>query len=300
MGDIVDLPSPQSLARLVNTATEMLYNSRMTFGGGSASDLPDLGEGHTVMVPLIGAPTYLVTATSIGDGGYQLAGMMFDCSPDSVDDSMVKDSLSELVNILAGQLKGLVAPFHQLGLPSQFTKSQLLNGHVQSTGARVYIGESQAAVDVRVIVFSAMTLDESPVLTPAPSMALRVLVADDDEMVRRLLTAILEAAGMSVVAQAPDGGEAMRLFALELPDVVCLDVNMPGQTGLEVLSSIRSKKPNTVAILISAYNTTDNVLEALRNEADGIISKPFRRENLISEIQRAYARRKITDRKTGT
>lgn len=300
MADIVDLPSPQSLARFVNTATEMLYNSRMTFGGRSSSELPHLGEGHTVIAPLIGAPTYLVTATSIGEGGYQLAGMMFDCNPATVDDSMVKDSLSELVNILAGQLKGLIAPFHQLGLPSQLKNSNALNGHVQSVGARVYIGESQAAVDVRVVVYSAYTLDESAVATPFPVKSLRAMVADDDELVRGMLTAVLEAAGISVVAEAADGIEAIRLYALEMPEIVCLDVNMPGLTGLEVLSNIRRKKPDAVSILISAYNTTDTVLEALRHEADGIISKPFKRENLISEIQRAYVRRKASERKTGT
>lgn len=300
MADIVDLPSPQSLARFVNTATEMLYNSRMTFGGRSASDLPHLNEGHTVIAPLIGAPTYLVTATSIGEGGYQLAGLMFDCNPDTVDESMVKDSLSEMVNILAGQLKGMIGPFHQLGLPSQLTDEYALNGHVQSTGARVYIGDSQAAVDVRVVVYPALTLDESSIATPFPAKSLRAMVADDDELVRSMLVAVLEAAGIRVVAQAADGTEAARLYAMEAPEIVCLDVNMPGQTGLDVLRTIRKKKPDAVAILVSAYNTTDTVLEALRNEADGIISKPFKRENLINEIQRAYIRRKASELRTGT
>ena len=67
---------------------------------------------------------------------------------------------------------------------------------------------------------------------------------------------------------------------------------MPGQTGIEVLQSIKKEKPDAVVILISAFNTTENVLEGLRNQADGVISKPFKRENVINEILRAYAKLK--------
>jgi len=290
--EIVDLPAPEMLARLVNTANEMLYGASVTFGGGCSFGLPDLGEGHTAFVPLIGSPTYVVAATAVGEGGYELAGMMFDCSPSTVDDQMVQDSLSELVNILAGQLKAFIAPTHSLGLPSKLIDSATLADYDQSRGARVYIGNSQTAVDVRVIAFAALNLDEACITKRATDTVLRALVADDDDLVRGMLVAILDAAGISVVADAADGTEASRLFKLEKPDVVCLDVNMPGQTGIEVLQSIKKEKPDAVVILISAFNTTENVLEGLRNQADGVISKPFKRENVINEILRAYAKLK--------
>jgi hypothetical protein len=159
MPDLVDLPNAQAIARLANTATQMLYGVPIEFGGTCQADFPDAAGGHAAVVPLIGAPTYVIWAKAIADGGYALASVMFDCKPEAVDEGMVDDSLRELVNILAGQLKGLIAPWHQLGLPSRLTDDLSFVDSDQFTGARIYIRNARAEIDLGVAVFAAASLD---------------------------------------------------------------------------------------------------------------------------------------------
>ena len=159
MPDIVDLPKPQALAKLANTAIQMLYGVPVEFGGSCPIEIPHVADGHTVVVPLIGSPTYVITAKANGDGGFALASVMFDCPIEAVDDSMVDDSLRELINIVAGQLKGLIAPWHQLGLPTRLIDDFTLVGADQFGGARIYIRNARAQIDIGVAVFAAPALD---------------------------------------------------------------------------------------------------------------------------------------------
>ena len=119
-----------------------------------------------------------------------------------------------------------------------------------------------------------------------------VLIADDDSIVRQVLRKILEGAGIDEISEASDGVEALQNFAVKKPDMVCLDVEMPGITGIDVLAKIRSQSPNTIVLLISAFTTTQNVLGAIRLNADGIIAKPFTREKVIGEIERALSKKR--------
>ena len=119
----------------------------------------------------------------------------------------------------------------------------------------------------------------------------RVVIADDDPIIRRALTIALEGAGLSVVAEATNGKEALELFKTEQPDVVCLDIEMPEMKGLEALAILRQQAPNAIVLLISAFATTQNVMQGVRLKVDGIVSKPFTRDKLIAEIDRAVAKR---------
>jgi CheY-specific phosphatase CheX len=159
MPDIVDLPAPQALAKLASAATQMLYGVPIEYGGPCLVDMPGVSDGHTAVVPLIGAPTYIVSAKANGDGGYALASIMFDCQIEAVDDAMVEDSLRELVNILAGQLKSLIAPTHQMGLPSRLTDDMTLVGSDQFAGARIFIRNAHAEIDIGITVFAALNFD---------------------------------------------------------------------------------------------------------------------------------------------
>jgi hypothetical protein len=151
---MMDLPPPETLANMVNEATQMMFGMPVVFGGDCPPTLPDVADGHTVIVPLIGDPLYLVTAKSTAVGGLALATMMFECAPGEADASMIEDSLRELTNILAGQLKSFIAQEHQIGLPSRLEDDSTLAGSSRWAGARLQIGVQAAEVDVAVAEYA--------------------------------------------------------------------------------------------------------------------------------------------------
>jgi hypothetical protein len=156
---MVDLPTPQAIAKLVSTATQMLFATSVEFYGPCLDGVPDAGGGMAVVIPLIGSPMYVVTAKANGDSGLALAMVMFECELDAVDDGMVEDSLREIINIFAGQIKSLLAPTHQLGLPSRLTDDQTLIGWEQFSGARIFLRHAHAEIDIGIAVFDAPHLD---------------------------------------------------------------------------------------------------------------------------------------------
>ena len=107
-------------------------------------------------------------------------------------------------------------------------------------------------------------------------MSSKVLVVDDDNLMRELLKAILREEGFSVVGEAKDGPGALNQLAKLSPDVVCLDVNMPGMSGLEVLKAIQSAAPDTKVIMVTGDASMTTVREAVGYGAAGYIIKPFK------------------------
>lgn len=117
----------------------------------------------------------------------------------------------------------------------------------------------------------------------------RVLVADDDPGVRGLLTTYLEGEGLSV--ECVGGGRAaLALLEQGNFDVVLLDVEMPGQGGLDVLAAIREQRIQAAVIITTAYGSEDVVAEALRRGADDYLRKPFEQADLQAVIDRTIAR----------
>ncbi len=105
-------------------------------------------------------------------------------------------------------------------------------------------------------------------------MRLRVLVVDDSTLMRRLIRDILSAdPALEVVAEAPDGMAAIRLIHALRPDVVTLDVEMPGMSGLDVLGYVMSEVPTPVVIL-SGIRDPDLALKALALGAMDVLRKP--------------------------
>jgi hypothetical protein len=151
---MIDLPAPALLANMVSETTQMMFGISLVFGGDCPPGLPDVGDGHTIIVPLIGDPLYLVTAKSSAVGGLALATMMFECAPGEANAAMIEDSLRELTNILAGQLKSFIAQEHQIGLPSRLEDDTTLAGSSRWAGARLQIGAQAAEVDVAVAEYA--------------------------------------------------------------------------------------------------------------------------------------------------
>ena len=116
----------------------------------------------------------------------------------------------------------------------------------------------------------------------------KILVCDDDFNVRLLTRQCLEAENM-VVVEAADGPEAIDVFMRERPDLVFLDVLMPGIDGLEVLRRIRARSAIPVIMLTGRTEEADRV-KGLENGADDYVTKPFSPRELIARV-RAVLRR---------
>ena len=117
-------------------------------------------------------------------------------------------------------------------------------------------------------------------MKPRPS----AIVADDDAGVRRLVAHHLRSLGCDVV-QAPDGEEAVRLAIEREPDLLVLDVSMPGLSGYEVTRELRARLSNRVPVLlISGSILSADVSEGLEAGADAFLRKPFSGEELCEQV----------------
>lgn len=122
------------------------------------------------------------------------------------------------------------------------------------------------------------------------SEAIRVLVVDDHAIVRQGIRQVLETAeGFAVVAEAGDGAAAVEAARAHAPHVVVLDVSLPGDTGLEVARRIKNALPATRVLMLSVYDNTEYVLEAVRAGADGYLLKDSSPAELRDAIRAVHA-----------
>lgn len=124
-------------------------------------------------------------------------------------------------------------------------------------------------------------------------MTISVVLADDHPLVRRGLRAALEAdPELAVVAEAGDGLEAVRLAERLEPDVLVLDLMMPGLGGLDVLPIVRRRSPRTRVVILSVSANEDYVLQALKNGASGYVLKGCEPAHAVEAVRRAAAGRR--------
>ncbi len=126
-------------------------------------------------------------------------------------------------------------------------------------------------------------------------MPKRVLIADDSELYRGLLTDILKAAGHDVVGAATDGREAYIMASRLKPDVVILDIVMPGMNGLEAAREISALEDSPKIIMCSSLGFEDTIENAISAGACGYISKPFDRETVLGAVAKALGEIRTTD-----
>jgi two-component system, OmpR family, response regulator MprA len=129
----------------------------------------------------------------------------------------------------------------------------------------------------------------SPVGETSDSLRERVLVVDDDPPLRRMLERTLVAEGFDV-STAPDGGAALVVAERSPPDVIVLDVAMPGLDGLAVCRRLRGKGLPTPILMLTARDAVPDRVAGLEAGADDYLVKPFAVQELIARI-RALTRR---------
>ncbi len=110
---------------------------------------------------------------------------------------------------------------------------------------------------------------------------INILLADDHALVRAGLRTLLSDLGYHVVAEASDGNEALRLIELHVPDIVLMDIAMPGLSGLEATRHVRQEFPMVQVIILSMYANTEYARQALHAGAAGYLLKNSR----ISEVE---------------
>jgi DNA-binding NarL/FixJ family response regulator len=118
-------------------------------------------------------------------------------------------------------------------------------------------------------------------------MNVRVLVADDHEVVRSGLRSLLAAQRIEVVGEAATGGEAVRLAKQLHPQVVLLDVRMPETDGLKALETLRKQLPEIAVIMLSAYDNPTYVARALALGARGYLLKGATGAEIVNAVRKA-------------
>src|SRR5690242_20064724 len=118
---------------------------------------------------------------------------------------------------------------------------------------------------------------------------MKILVAEDETIIRLDLRDLLERAGFEVVAEAKDGEEAVALARSEQPDLILLDVKMPRLDGIEAARRILDERPIPI-VMLTAYGQQELVARAAEVGVFGYLVKPFREQDLLPAIHTARAR----------
>lgn len=120
-------------------------------------------------------------------------------------------------------------------------------------------------------------------------MAMRVLIADDEAVIRMGLRTMLEDLGHQVVATATDGASALEMVRTEKPEVILLDIKMPGMDGIQAARQIMQERPTPV-VMLTAYSQRELVNEAREASVFGYLVKPVKEDLLDATLELAVLR----------
>jgi two-component system NarL family response regulator len=125
-----------------------------------------------------------------------------------------------------------------------------------------------------------------------PGRSIRVLVADDHALMRGGVVAVLrDAPGLTVVAEAADGAEAVALYARHRPDVALVDLKMPALDGAGVVEQVRARYPDARLVILTTYDADDDVERALRAGAKAYLLKDVDPGELVACVRAVHAGR---------
>ncbi|OYR40752.1 response regulator [Halorubrum sp. Ib24] len=114
-------------------------------------------------------------------------------------------------------------------------------------------------------------------------MATRVLIADDSEFMRNLLREILEGE-FEIVGEAENGVEAVNMYEEHGPDLVMMDIVMPIRDGIEATTEILEENPQATVIMCTSVGQEEKMKAAIKAGAEGYITKPFQKPNVLDAI----------------
>lgn len=118
-------------------------------------------------------------------------------------------------------------------------------------------------------------------------MGIRILIADDHEVVRSGLRTLVQGTNIEIIAEAKTGDEAVKLTNKHKPDVVLLDIRMTDSDGLNALGRIKLDRPEMPVLMLSTYDNPTYVARAVALGANGYLMKGLGRDELLAAIRRA-------------
>lgn len=124
-----------------------------------------------------------------------------------------------------------------------------------------------------------------------------ILVIDDDETILDSITQVFSGEGYSTKT-AENGDRGLTILKEDRPDLVLVDLKMPGKSGMEVLEELKSFDPNCVAIVITGFGTVESAVEAMKKGAYDFLSKPFTPDELRIVVRRALERKRCIEEAT--
>jgi DNA-binding NarL/FixJ family response regulator len=126
-------------------------------------------------------------------------------------------------------------------------------------------------------------------------VSIRVVIADDQALMRAAFRTILESAQIEVAGEAANGDEAVALVRAERPDVVVMDVRMPGSDGLRATAHVTAVAPATRVLVLTTFDLDDYLFGALKAGAAGFLLKNAAPEELVTAVRRLAAGDAVLD-----
>ena len=119
-------------------------------------------------------------------------------------------------------------------------------------------------------------------------MAKRIMVVDDSRVVRAEMEKMLEGSDMEICEFCRSGEEALEKFQKAKPDLVTMDIVMPGMDGMETCKKLRQRYPEANVFMVSSMAYDDMIDQAVKLGARGFLFKPFTKESLLEGLQGAF------------
>jgi DNA-binding NarL/FixJ family response regulator len=121
------------------------------------------------------------------------------------------------------------------------------------------------------------------------AMSIRVAIVEDDRAVRENLAALINAApGFACVAACPSAEDALKRLPGALPDVVLMDIHLPGRSGMDCVARLRTLLPQTQVIMLTVEENAELVFESLKSGATGYLVKHVPPEEILEAVERVY------------
>jgi len=114
----------------------------------------------------------------------------------------------------------------------------------------------------------------------------KIMIADDSRTSRKILLDIVRGLEFDEIIEATDGNDAIAKFDEYQPEVVTLDITMPGKDGIEVLKTIKEKNPNAKVVMITAAAQSNKIMEAIKLGAEEFIAKPYETAQVEAALKR--------------
>ena len=112
----------------------------------------------------------------------------------------------------------------------------------------------------------------------------KILIIDDNGVSRSILRATLRSDGYHDILESSSSHGGLAMVYEHFPDLICLDVSMPGRNGIELLQELKAKLPSLPVLMVTASNDAETVAACVKGNADGYVIKPFNAETLLKAV----------------